>query len=95
MKFKDILDAALDGKAVRRNKNDDWMYLGANGVWFTGDVAILDPISIVEMKLDTWEIRQDEICVYGLCDSDGLSVLSSTKDEPTFIFGENRRPCLN
>lgn len=93
-RYQDILPEILNGREYRHD-DSDWMIMEDDGSVSTSESGPIEAYTewIIDL-LDSnkWELKPKEIYVWGACDSDGLSVVSSSEDSTTMIFGDERRP---
>ncbi len=81
MKYKDILEDILAGKLVRYNSDCKWMRMKESGMWDNDHHNLDFAIEREVYDLDTWEVKLEEIYVWGATNDNGNSCIHTTHPE--------------
>lgn len=78
MKYQDILPDVLAGKIVRQSPDLPWMRMKRSGMWDIDDEHSPETVLKKEAYLvNTWEVKPQEIYVWGVCHKSGKSEIYS------------------
>lgn len=80
MEFKEAHEAMKNEKFIRPASNYSWRKIDINDCWLDENEKLTSvswPIRVYTW--DTWEIKPEEIFIWGVCSHDGVSHLSSEK----------------
>jgi len=94
MKYSEILDDVLAGKWVRTNPNCEWIRMGEEGVFYD-EAGCKTNIRRNTYTFKTWEVKPDEIYVWGVSKGDDGKYVSYLGNEFLCDFTLESNPSHN
>jgi len=90
MRYHEIIEDILAGKLVRNTMHSEkWFKMGNDGVFYTNDrVPASWAPDLQALKQATWEVKPEEIYIWGVTNARGTFIAFDEKSETHFTEKE-------